>query len=78
MSIMKGLKMRKYILVKWPEIQHYMNNPNYVEDCYFDPQKNVWFIPEDWKEDEMYEHNIEGFVPEVGNDYDSDAERFIT
>ena len=55
-----------------------MNNPNYVEDCYFDPQKNVWLIPEDWEEDEMYEHNVEGFVPEVGNDYDSDAERFIT
>lgn len=76
MNIMKGLKMRKYVLVKWPKIQRYMNNPNYSEDCYYDPQRDVWFIPEDWEEDSS--NDVEGFVPEIGNDYDSDAERFIT
>ena len=40
----------KYIKVEWPEIQDYMNNPDYPEECYFDPKKNVWFIPEDWEE----------------------------
>lgn len=38
----------KYIMVEWPEIQDYMNNIDYPEKCYFDPEKNVWFIPEDW------------------------------
>lgn len=37
-----------YIKVAWPEIQDYMEHPNYPEDCYFDPSKGVWFIPEDW------------------------------
>ena len=41
----------KYIRVEWPEIQDYMDNPNYSEECYFDPQKNCWFIPEKWDSD---------------------------
>lgn len=36
-----------YRKVGWPEIQDYMNNPEYPKECYFDPGKNVWFIP-DW------------------------------
>lgn len=39
----------KYIKVEWPEIQDYMDNPNYPEECYFDPEKNIWFVPEDWE-----------------------------
>lgn len=39
----------KYIKVEWPEIQDYMNNPKYPEDCYYDPIEGVWFIPEDWE-----------------------------
>lgn len=51
--------MNKYILVEWPEIQEYMEHPDYPEDCYFDSKKNVWFIPEDWEywldgEDEFF------------------------
>ena len=38
----------KYIKVEWPEIQDYMNNPEYDEECYFDPLKNCWFVPESW------------------------------
>ena len=38
----------KYVKIEWPEIQDYMDNPDYPEKCYFDPDKNVWFIPEEW------------------------------
>lgn len=38
----------KYVKIEWPEIQYYMGNPEYNEECYFDPRKNCWFIPEDW------------------------------
>lgn len=38
----------RYILVEWPDIQDYMDNPDYPEKCYFDPNKNVWFVPETW------------------------------
>jgi hypothetical protein len=38
----------KYVLVKWPEIQEYMDRSDYPEECYFDPEKDVWFIPEFW------------------------------
>jgi len=41
----------KYIKVEWPEIQEYMDNPEYPEECFFDPNKTVWFIPEDWDQD---------------------------
>ena len=43
----------RYILVEWPDIQDYMDNPDYPEKCYFDPNKNVWFIPETWGEGYM-------------------------
>ena len=39
----------KYIKVGWPEIQDYMDNPDYPEECFFDPNKNCWFIPELWE-----------------------------
>lgn len=38
----------KYVKIECPEIQYYMGNPEYNEECYFDPKKNCWFIPEDW------------------------------
>ena len=41
----------RYIKVEWPEIQDYMDNPNYPEECYYDSQKNCWFIPEEWDSD---------------------------
>ena len=41
----------KYIKVEWPEIQDYMDNPEYSEESFYDPNKNVWFIPEDWDPD---------------------------
>ena len=40
---------KKYIKIEWPDIQKYMEHPDYPEDCYFDPNKNVWFIPESWE-----------------------------
>ena len=36
----------KYIRIEWPEIQFYMDRPDYREECCFDPDKNCWFIPE--------------------------------
>ena len=42
----------KYVLVKWPEIQEYMDRADYPEECYFDPRKNCWFIPENWEPDD--------------------------
>jgi hypothetical protein len=44
----------RYILVEWPDIQDYMDNPDYPEKCYFDPNKNVWFVPETWDEEYMW------------------------
>jgi len=39
----------KYILVDWPEIQDYMEHPDYPEKVFYDPNKGKWFIPEDWE-----------------------------
>lgn len=41
--------MTKYILVEWPEIQDYMNREDYGIDSYYDPERDVYFIPEDWE-----------------------------
>ena len=39
----------KYTLVEWPDIQYYMDKPGFKEEVGFDPDKNKWFIPEDWE-----------------------------
>ena len=48
----------KYIKVAWPEIQDYMDNPQYKEEVSFDPEKNCWFIPETWEKDFNYKNYI--------------------
>ena len=55
----------KYIKVEWPEIQDYMDNPNYPEECYFDPIKNCWFVPEDW---EPCDSNLGGDIGDLENE----------
>lgn len=40
--------LEKFIRVEWPEIQFYMDHPDYKKDCYFDSSKNSWFVPEEW------------------------------
>ena len=39
----------KYLMVDWPEIQLYMERPDYKKEVYFDPKRNKWFIPESWE-----------------------------
>lgn len=51
----------KYIKVGWPEIQDYMGNPEYNEECYFDPRKNCWFIPDNWKPDNLLDIDLGDF-----------------
>ena len=36
----------KYIAIEWPDIQNFMGNPK-REYVGFDPDKNIWFVPED-------------------------------
>ena len=36
-----------YELVEWPDIQLFMEDDNYADRVGFDPDKNVWFVPED-------------------------------
>jgi hypothetical protein len=38
--------MKKYIAFEWPDIQGFMDNPKW-EDVGYDPDKNIWFVPED-------------------------------
>lgn len=52
--------MIKYVKVEWPEIQDYMDNPEYSEKCYFDPKKNAWFIPEWWETEKELESDFSG------------------
>lgn len=41
------MPMTKYIAVGWPEIQDYMDDTSYPDSVGFDPEKNIWFVPED-------------------------------
>ena len=38
----------KYEKVEWPEIQEYMERPDYNSEVYYDSNRGVWFIPETW------------------------------
>lgn len=40
--------MKKYMLVMWPEIQDFMGNPDYNNEVYYDSEKDVYFVPEDF------------------------------
>ena len=50
----------KYIPIDWPEIQEYMDNDGYPDDCYFDPIKSIWLIPEWWVEEKQLEDEFSG------------------
>ena len=36
-----------YEKVDWPNIQEFMEDYDYADRVYFDPEKNAWFVPED-------------------------------
>ena len=36
-----------YEKVDWPDIQEFMEDYDYTDRVYFDPEKNAWFVPED-------------------------------
>ena len=44
----------KYIAVEWPEYQIFMEHPRFREECYFCPDANIYFIPEDLHDEIMY------------------------
>lgn len=46
----------KYILVIWPEIQDYMGNPEYKNSVFYDPEKDAYFVPEDFEIWPLYEN----------------------
>ena len=57
-----------YEKVDWPDIQEFMEDYDYPDRVYFDPEKNAWFVPEDMikkheikKEDIFYEEPQETF-----------------
>ena len=54
----------KYVRVEWPEIQDYMDNPEYPEECYFDPEKNAWFIPDWWETEKELENDFKMILAE--------------
>lgn len=38
--------MEKYVVVDWPAIQDFMDHKDYPKEVGFDPEKNIWFVPE--------------------------------
>ncbi len=57
----------KFILVTWPEIQEYMNRPDYMESCHYDSERGVWFIPEEWTFEEIDEEDWPIDGPSIGD-----------
>ena len=48
-----------YEKVDWPDIQEFMEDYDYTDRVYFDPEKNAWFVPEDMiKKHEIKEEAI--------------------
>ena len=39
-----------YELIEWPDIQYFMDRIDYKEKVYYDSNKGVWFVPEEWME----------------------------
>ena len=53
-----------YEKVDWPDIQEFMEDYDYTDRVYFDPDKNAWFVPEDMikKHERKEEAIIEKFL----------------
>lgn len=49
--------MEKYVLVEWPEYQHFMEFPDFKERCYYCADENVYFVPQSMYNIEMYGKN---------------------
>lgn len=47
--------MTKYICVKWPEYQIFMEHPRFEDDCYYCPDSSMYFISEDLYDEVMEE-----------------------
>lgn len=55
------MNKEKYIIVDWPEIQDFMEYPEYREECYVcnligKPEVEGWAIPEDFY-NKVYDRN---------------------
>lgn len=54
-----------YEKVDWPDIQEFMEDDDYADRVYFDPEKNAWFVPEDMvkkyeiKEKEQWDNTLQ-------------------
>lgn len=45
--------MTKYVCVEWPEYQIFMEHPRFEDDCYYCPDSDMYFIPEDLYDEVM-------------------------
>lgn len=45
--------MVKYICVEWPEYQFFMDHQRFRGECYYCPDANVYFVPEDLYDEVM-------------------------
>ena len=45
--------MVKYICVEWPEYQFFMDHQRFRDKCYYCPDTNVYFVPEDLYDEVM-------------------------
>lgn len=49
--------MDKYIMIEWPEIQYFMEDPRYKTDCYLGVEfgttrsNSIYFVKEDFYND---------------------------
>ena len=41
------MEKEMYEKVEWPDIQEFMEDDEFVDMVYFDPENNAWFVPED-------------------------------
>lgn len=41
------MEKEMYEKIEWPDIQEFMEDDEFVDRVYLDPEKNVWFVPED-------------------------------
>lgn len=49
----------KYVAITWPDVQDYMGIPEFSQESYFDPRKNVWLIPDWWETEKNLEEDAE-------------------
>ena len=57
----------KYVKVDWTKVEKNLNRKDFSGNVFYDSNKNCWFIPDFWEEDELLAEKEEELWCDIGD-----------